>query len=228
MYLKTLAELGGEFEPVPIGRAAARLAVTPASANEMMKRLGESGYVMHLPYKGVTLTEGGRRLANSVIRRQRLWECFLVERLNLNWARAYEMACDLEHATAPEVTEVLAAFLNHPASCPHGNPIPNPASPFRDANLAPLSGMKAGDSGFIRAVTPESTDVLAYLAERDLLPGRQFEVVEVAPLQGPLTLRLVRQAGIPEDGREVVLGKTLARLVMVETKASANPEADHE
>ncbi len=228
MYLKTVAELGGESQPVSIGRVAERLGVTPASANEMMKRLGESDYIDHLPYKGVTLTDSGRRLANSVIRRQRLWECFLVERLKLDWARAYEMACDLEHATAPEVTEALAAFLDHPARCPHGNPIPDPANPSPTLRLRPLSELSAGDSGCIRAMTPESSAVLAYLAERNLLPGWQVDVIEVAPMEGPLTLRLGRPAGDLDDGREVVLGKALAGLVMIEMGNCAELEEAHE
>jgi DtxR family Mn-dependent transcriptional regulator len=228
MYLKTVAELGGEFEPVSIGRVAERLGVTPASANEMMKRLGESGFIDHLPYKGVTLTGGGRRLANSVIRRQRLWECFLVERLNLEWAKAYEMACELEHATAPEVTEALADFLDHPAHCPHGNPIPDPASPSPRVRLTPLSELKPGDRGCIRAIAPESSDVLAYLADRDLLPGRQAEVIEVAPLEGPLSLILGRHGEETFGGREVILGKTLAGLVMVELNECGESQVDYE
>lgn len=228
MYLKVVAELGGEFEPVSIGRVAERLGVTPASANEMIKRLGESGFINHLPYKGVTLTAGGRRLANSVIRRQRLWECFLVERLNLDWARVYEIACELEHATAPEVTEALAAFLNHPAHCPHGNPIPDPSSPSPGVRLTPLSELKPGDQGCIRAVAPESSDVLSYLADRDLLPGRQVEIVEAAPLEGPLTLKLGRQGQETFGGREVILGKTLAGLVMVELNECGVSQVDYE
>ena len=87
MYLKTVAELGGEHGPVPIGRVAKRMGVSPVSANEMMKRLGEQRLIQHQMYKGVSLTDDGRRLANSVIRRQRLWECFLVDHLKLDWAR---------------------------------------------------------------------------------------------------------------------------------------------
>jgi DtxR family Mn-dependent transcriptional regulator len=227
MYLKTLAELGGEYEPISIGRMAERLAVTTASANEMIKRLEEAGFIDRLPYKGLTLTVNGRHLANSVIRRQRLWECFLVERLSLDWAKAYEMACDLEHATAPEVTEALAAFLDYPSHCPHGNPIPYRESALPNDHLTPLAELRAGESGAIRAMVPKSSEVLAYMAGKDLLPGRLVEVTEVAPLEGPLTLRLTDQAGEPGDGREVVLGKTLAALVMVEmTKANESQVGD--
>jgi DtxR family Mn-dependent transcriptional regulator len=228
MYLKTVAELGGEFEPVSIGRVAERLGVTPASAAEMMKRLGESDYIDHLPYKGVTLTEDGRRLANSVIRRQRLWECFLVERLKLDWAEAYGMACDLEHATAPEVTEALASFLDHPGQCPHGNPIPDPDSPSPSVRLTPLSELHPGDSALIRAMAPESSDVLAYLAERGMLPGRRVEVVEVAPLEGPLTLKVGWAADEAPNDREVVLGKALAGLIMIEMHECGESQVNYE
>jgi DtxR family Mn-dependent transcriptional regulator len=228
MYLKTVAELGGESEPVSIGRVAERLGISPVSANEMMKRLGESGYIDHLPYKGVTLTQDGRRLANNVIRRQRLWECFLVDRLTIDWARAYELACDLEHATAPEVTEALAAFLDHPTTCPHGNVIPGPAGQASEATTVRLAELNAGQSACVRAIAPESSDVLAYLAEKDLLPGRLVGVTEVAPLKGPLTLTITEPQAEPESGREVVLGLALAQLVLVEVVARSGAEADHE
>src|SRR5512134_1974215 len=124
MYLKAMAEMGNR-EAVAIGRLAERLSVTPVSANEMVKRLGEQGLTTHTPYKGVTLTKKGREVASNVIRRQRLWEVFLYEHLNIEWSKVYELACSLEHATAPEVTEALAEFLEHPQTCPRGNPIPD-------------------------------------------------------------------------------------------------------
>jgi DtxR family Mn-dependent transcriptional regulator len=217
MYLKTIAELGGESGPVPIGRVAERLGISPVSANEMMKRLAEYDYIDHLPYKGVTLTEEGQNMANSVIRRQRLWECFLVDRLKMDWARSYELACDLEHATAPQVTDALAEFLDYPATCPHGNSIPDHAGRMYDAPPISLAEINAGESARIRAVAPESSDVLAYLAERDLLPGRRVTVVEAAPLEGPLTLQVSEPADEDVTTREVVLGMALANLVLVET-----------
>src|SRR5512145_1864721 len=89
MYLKAMAELGNG-ETVAIGRLAQRLDVTPVSANEMVKRLGDQGLVSHTPYKGVNLTEKGREVACDVLRRQRLWEVFLYEHLKIEWAKIYE------------------------------------------------------------------------------------------------------------------------------------------
>ena len=106
MYLKAMVELS-DREMVGIGRLAERLRVTSVSANEMVRRLSEQGLVKHTPYKGVALTKKGREAACNVLRRQRLWECFLYDHLKIEWALVYEFACSLEHATGPEVTEAL-------------------------------------------------------------------------------------------------------------------------
>jgi DtxR family Mn-dependent transcriptional regulator len=209
MYLKSVAELGGTEEPVPIGRVAERLGISPVSASEMMRRLGEQGFIEHRPYKGVTLTGDGRRLAHSVIRRQRLWECFLVDQLKLDWARAYELACSLEHATEPEVVEALAVYLNHPDRCPHGNPIPGPAGEIAPTETAPLDSLSVGRQGEILAILPENGEVLAYLDDKGIRPGQRLKVVEAAPLEGPLTLEIEGRAD------RVALGLGLAALVLV-------------
>jgi DtxR family transcriptional regulator, Mn-dependent transcriptional regulator len=189
MYLKALAELETR-EPVAISRLAARLGVTQVSATEMVKRLAEQNWLTHLPYKGVLLTEKGKEIAYDVIRRQRLWECFLYIHLKIEWARVYELACNLEHATAPEVTEALAAFLGNPSVCPRGNPIPAADGSFTPLNGIPLSGAKIGQKAQVLAVQASDVDVLAYLQARHILPGRQIQVLAAAPLQGPLTIQI--------------------------------------
>jgi DtxR family transcriptional regulator, Mn-dependent transcriptional regulator len=208
MYLKSVAELGGEWRPVSIGRVAERLGISPVSANEMMKRLSEQRFIHHEPYKGVTLTSSGQQLANNVIRRQRLWECFLVDHLRLDWARAHDLACSLEHATASEVTEALAGYLDNPAVCPHGNPIPGPEGEMAQPPSIPLAELAVGDSGRIQAISPENGEVLAYIQERGLVPGLLVKVIEAAPLRGPLTLQIGRDS--------VTLGLALAERVLVE------------
>lgn len=208
MYLKAMAEMSGR-ESVAIGRLAERLSVTPVSANEMIKKLGEQGLVSHTPYKGVNLTKKGKEAACSVLRRQRLWEVFLYEHLKIEWARIYELACSLEHATAPEVTEALAAFLGDPKTCPRGNPIPDVNGVITPLNGVTLSEAEVGQTAVVLAVNATSTDVLKYLQERDILPGHVLDIVEAAPLKGPLTLRV--------DGKkEAALGLSMAEFVIVE------------
>ena len=206
MYLKAMSELGDR--DVAIARLAERLGVTNVSANEMMRRLGDQGLVTHAPYKGVTLTKKGREVASNVIRRQRLWERFLYDHLKIEWALVYELACSLEHATAPEVTEALAEFLHHPKTCPRGNPIPDADGRFTPLGSRLLSEVSVGDSTVVLAVNATATDVLKYLQEKKIMPGQKIKVLEAAPLQGPLT--------VLSGGKEVALGLSLAQFVIVE------------
>ncbi|MEW6028940.1 MAG: metal-dependent transcriptional regulator [Chloroflexota bacterium] len=208
MYLKAMFELNSR-EVVAIGRLAERLNVTPVSANEMVRRLSEQGLVTHTPYKGVALTEKGLEVAWNVMRRQRLWEVFLYKHLKIEWSKIYELACSLEHATAPEVTEALAEFLGDPKTCPRGNPIPAADGSFTPLDGVPLNAAAVGETVRVLAVNATSTEVLRYLQERGLLPGTVVTIVDAAPLQGPLALRV--------DGREVALGLSLAEFVIVKS-----------
>jgi len=209
MYLKAMVELGAG-DVVAVGRLAGRLGVTNVSASEMVRRLTDQGLMAHTPYKGVALTKTGRAAAWSVLRRQRLWECFLYEHLKIEWAKLYELACSLEHATAPEVTEALAVFLGDPKFCPRGNPIPS-----ADGSLTPLNGIVLRDAPVgthvrVLAVNATETDVLKYLQERNILPGSELTIIEAAPMDGPLTLRVGK--------KDVALGLLLAEFVIVEVK----------
>ena len=207
MYLKAMAELGAG-DVVAVGQLAGRLGVTNVSANEMVHRLTDQGLVSHTPYKGVALTQSGQNAACNVLRRQRLWECFLYQYLHIEWAKLYELACALEHATAPEVTEALAKFLGDPKFCPRGNPIPTAEGLITPLNGILLRDAPIGSTVRVLAVSATETVLLRYLQEREILPGRELSVVEAAPMQGPLTLRV--------QGREVALGLLLAEFVIVE------------
>src|SRR3990172_10185011 len=208
MYLKAMIELS-DCERVASGRLAERLSVTSVSVNEMVRRLSEQGLVKHTPYKGVALTKKGREAACNVVRRQRLCECFLYDHLKIEWTQLYELACSLEHATAPEVTEALAVFLGDPKTCPRGNPIPAADGSFTPLNGIPLNMVAVGATVRVLAVNATATDVIKHLYKRELLPGHEVKVVEAAPLQGPLTLRV--------DGKETALGLSLAEFVIVES-----------
>lgn len=207
MYLKTIAELGFDGSPVSIARVAERLGISPVSANEMMKRLVEQALVEHVRYKGVTLTENGRYIALNVMRRQRLWERFLVDHLQMEWSGVYEMACRLEHATSNVLAEALSAYLGHPTVCPHGGPIPNSDGTLPDMHKRPLTTLRVGEKGCIHSIQPTTTDVYAYLNRYQVLPNQNFTVAEIAPMQGPITLDLA--------SGKVALGRALAELVWV-------------
>ena len=214
MYLKTVSELAAGDGLAPISALAERLGVSTVSATEMVHRLCEKGLLDHTPYKGVALTEDGRRRARRVIRRHRLWECFLVDYLNLPWEKVHDYACRLEHATDTAVTEALAAFLHNPATCPHGNPIPSADGDVTAVHDTPLSDLQPGDRGAITRIHPESELLLDYLAARHILPGQPLEFEELAPFNGPLMIKI--------DGETHALGQEIAAHIFTEPAHDVN------
>lgn len=217
MYLKTIAELSEDDVPVVIARVAERLGVSPVSANEMMKRLVDQELIEHERYKGVKLTENGRFYAHSVIRRQRLWECFLVDRLNFNWSGSYEAACRLEHATSNVLAEALSVYLDHPTICPHGNPIPRADGTMPKEEGTPLVKLCLGESATVLSIIPTNTEVFSYLGQHNIVPGQKLTIVEKAPMDGPMTVRV--------EGQRVALGLPMAATVLVQPQREGQATA---
>ena len=207
MYLKSLYELGRTQDPVPVTALAERLGITTVSASEMVRRLQTRKLVRHKPYKGVRLTPDGEVRAIAVLRRHRLWERFLTDRLGMSWAEAHDAACHLEHAANDQVVDALDSFLEHPETCPHGNPIPRSGVEQASGEEHPLSQMEVGDRAKVLRVRDEGEALLAYLEGQGLKPGRGVELVGIAPFDGPRTLRLGR--------REAVIGREAAEHIMV-------------
>jgi len=157
------------------------------------------------------LTEAGRETAWDVIRRERLWERFLVDQLKLDPARAIGWACQLEHATAPEVIEALDGFLQYPATCPQGQPIPRSADDAVHGEGRMLSEAEIGERVRLTAFDDEDPEVLTYLQRQGLAIGQVVSVVEMGPRRSPLTLRL-------ENG-QAVIGRDLALTIQTERVA---------
>ena len=131
----------------------------------------------------------------------------MYDHLKIEWSKVYEFACSLEHATAPEVTEALAGFLNHPSTCPRGNTIPDEHGVFAPLKGRVISELKPGESATVLAVSATDTEVLKYLQDKNILPGQELKFIEAAPFQGPLTVSV--------NGKEVALGLSLVDYVIV-------------
>ena len=187
-YLQTICKLGGEQSPVALSALADQLGISSVSANEMIKKLVARELVTYEPYKGVTLTAEGQTQALRVVRRHRLWERFLADVLGIPWDRVHEEACQLEHATSSLVEEKLAQLLNEPETCPHGYPVAGTDCCSEEG--LPLSGMEPGQRAVVLRVSEHNTDLLRYLAELELRPQAVIEIEEVAPFDGPLTVRV--------------------------------------
>ncbi len=194
--------------PVSTSAVAERLDVTPASASGMLKKLDELGLVTHVPYRGVALTETGRRVALEVLRHHRLLELYLAESLGLPWDRVHAEAEVLEHHISEEVEERIAAKLGHPTRDPHGDPIPTRELEIEEAETVSLDALAPGARGVFVRVSDSDPAMLRYLSDRGISPGHAFAVVDKQPFAGPLFVAF---------GDDVhVLGGALARAMRVE------------
>ena len=207
MYLKTINVLMIGNDAVPISALAKRLSVTNVSATEMVHKLQDQGLLEHEPYRGVLLTREGHKRASQILRNHRLWECFLVEKLNLPWERVHDLACRMEHVIDAEVVETLAFYLGQPEACPHGNPTPTVDGKIAPAKGTPLSEQKSGEGGVIMSIHPESTLLLKYLADRNIKSGRRILIEDIAPLNGPFTISC--------DSQTSVLGREIAAHIYI-------------
>ncbi len=198
-------ERGGERATT--SALAARLGVQPASVTGMVKRLAESELVAYTPYGGADLTPEGRRTALSVARHHRVIERFLVDTLGVPWDEVHVEAHRLEHALSDALVDRLDALLGHPATCPHGSPIPAADGRVAQPLHIALSELPAGRFGIVAEVDDEDAAFVRYVGELGLVPGAAVEIVAVAPFDGPLTLRI--------RGQEQVIGGRAASRVWV-------------
>jgi DtxR family Mn-dependent transcriptional regulator len=208
-YLKAIWELAVESGDVASTKGVAeRLSVSAASVSNMFARLQEMGLVEHERYRGATLTERGKREALRLVRRHRLIETFLLEHLGYPWQEVHEEAERLEHAVSDGFTERLAEFLGHPDHDPHGGPIPSPEGVLEADDSFPLSQAVAGRRLRISKVRDEDAEMLDYLGDRNLVPGRLLTVREVRALDGVVMVE-------DEEAEVYALGEPLARYVFV-------------
>ncbi len=207
-YAKAIYALEQRQGAVSTNALAERLGVTAGSASGMVKRLGELGLVEHRPYRGVSLTEDGRRVALEVMRHHRLLELYLVQSLGVSWDRVHEEAEVLEHVLSEELEELIAAALGDPTHDPHGDPIPTRELEIEEGESESLQSLEPGDRARFTRVSDSDPDMLRFLADRGIAPGDELEVIDKQPFDGPLFVRF---------GDDVhVLGGGLATAMRVE------------
>jgi len=212
MYLVTIARLREGGNPVPLSQVADALSVSAVSVNEMCRKLQDQGLLVYQPYKGASLTSEGERRAHYILRRHRLWEVFLVERLGFDYQQAHEAACQLEHSTPEAVADRLDDFLGIPEVNPEGLAIPRANGRLPEWRLAPLSGMAAGVRGHVvRVEMPDASK--GFLLKHGVSPGAPFTVLAVGD-QGMLL-----QIG----ASSVSLSMELAEAVVVEPGSKSSP-----
>ena len=207
-YLKAIYELSRDDEPAATSAIADRLGLAAGSVTGMLKRLAEQGLIEHVPYYGARLTRGGAREAVRLIRRHRILELFLVEVLGCGWDEVHEEAERLEHVVTDRLIARMAAVLGDPEEDPHGAPIPAVGGAFRERRFPTLGEIEVGAVAVVRRVPDEDAAALRYLAELELVPGAELELLERAPFNGPLRVLLA--------GSERIVGAELAGMLEVE------------
>ena len=203
-YLKVIYAVSHEGEAASTSEIAEALDVQPASVSGMVKRLAESGYVEHLPYRGVRLSAEGEREALRIIRRHRVLETYLSQRLGYSWDDVHAEAELLEHAASDELIDRMASALEDPSHDPHGAPIPTRAGEVEITDHPTLADVRPGARVFIRAVRDDDPERLRYMEAQGLLPGVLLRVDSTDPFDGPITLRVGEGDAAPQTiGREL-------------------------
>ncbi|MEW5917533.1 MAG: metal-dependent transcriptional regulator [Gemmatimonadota bacterium] len=209
-YLKAIYDIERSGAAAATNDIAARLGIAAASVSGMIRRLADQGLISHERYKGTRLTPAGRKAALRTIRRHRVIESYLAQALGYPWDRVHEEAERLEHAASDELVDRMARAIGEPAIDPHGAPIPTREGDVDETPSRTLLDLHAGQRSRVVSVADEDADLLRYVAKLGLQPGAEVEVVERAPFDGPLTLRVAR------DQDAVQVGAPLAALIRVE------------
>jgi DtxR family Mn-dependent transcriptional regulator len=188
-YLKAILQLAGGKGAVTTSALAERLRISQPSVTAMTKKLAADGLVERVPYRGVTLTPRGRRIALEVLRHHRLLELFLADTLGLPLDEVHEEAERLEHVLSEELEARIDAALGYPTHDPHGDPIPDRELRLAASDGRALAELAVGESTTVARVPDWDAGLLRYLTELGLVPGASVEVVAHAPFGGPVTIR---------------------------------------
>lgn len=189
-HIKAIHSLATIHSKASTNAIGERLSTKASSVTDMLKKLADKGLVKHEPYHGVRLTSKGQILALHLVRKHRLWETFLVERLGFNWAEVHEIAEQLEHISSDKLVDSLDAYLGHPAFDPHGDPIPDRNGRIQERKTKPLAACKAGDRVRIALVGESNDELLQLLSGKGIRLGSIMTLETVHAFDGSLDVHL--------------------------------------
>jgi len=194
-YVKAIYQLSAvaDDRAAATGKLAESLGVSPGTVTSMLKTLSESGLAEYVPYEGARLTDAGRTLALRVLRRHRLIELFLVRTLNLSWDEVHEEAENMEHAVSDLLIDRIDAFLDYPATDPHGDPIPKADGTVARSAGRRLSQLPVGACFRVARVLDQSAEFLRYLTETGLKLSAQGTVIANRGESGTITVEVAKQ-----------------------------------
>lgn len=190
-YLKAIYHLSeGNTEAVSTNQIAEMTSTKAASVTDMLKKLAEKKLINYIKYQGVTLTSTGVNAAVNIIRKHRLWEVFLVEKLGFKWDEVHDIAEELEHINSETLINRLDDFLGNPAADPHGDPIPDRSGLIKHKKLVKISEMQTGESGTVSGVSEHSSVFLKLLEKLGLTLGTKIIISELIEFDGSIMLTI--------------------------------------
>ncbi|NHF60398.1 metal-dependent transcriptional regulator [Flavobacteriaceae bacterium TP-CH-4] len=190
-YVKVIYHLGkGDNATVSTNAVARQMQTKPSSVTDMVKKLSEKGVVNYRPYKGVSLTEYGKKVALSLVRKHRLWEVFLVDKLDFSWDEVHEVAEQLEHIKSEKLVDQLDKHLGYPTIDPHGDPIPSKNGEFKRAIKKTLNEVPVGTNGICVGVKDSSAPFLKFLDKNNIALGDTILVIDKEEFDGSLHIQI--------------------------------------
>ncbi len=195
-YLKAIYHLQSEQDIVTTNELAAALQAKPASITDMLKKLKAEKLLIYERYQGFKLNNEGKKVALQIIRKHRLWEYFLVKKLQFGWDEVHEMAEELEHLTSKKLIDRLDAFLDFPETDPHGDPIPDSQGKFNHQKQVSLLELPMNKPVKVSGVASQTSEMLELLEHKNIRIGTRLEIKKKFPFDNSVELKIRNQAPI--------------------------------
>lgn len=209
-YLKTIFHLERKYPAgVSTNALAEQMETKASSVSDMVKKLSEKKLVDYIKYQGVKLSPAGKEIAIEIVRKHRLWEVFLVEKLNFNWDEVHEVAEQLEHIKSEKLTRELDKFLDFPQRDPHGDPIPDAEGNFLVSNKTLLSELEKGETAICVGVRDSSAAFLQFLDKNNIALGKEIRVLEKESFDNSMLVKL--------DDRKLQISQIISNNLYIKT-----------
>jgi len=208
-YLKAVYHLQKENSAVSTNDIADYLVMKASSVSDMLKKLSEKKYINYQKYKGTSLTKKGKLIALKIIRKHRLWETFLVDKLGFGWAEVHLIAEQLEHINSEELVDKLDDFLKHPKYDPHGDPIPKKDGKIESLNQKLLVDLEIKEKGIITGVKKGTPSLLNYLDKEKIKLGDKLQVIEIIEFDHSFHVKI--------NNKKIMLSEKISKNLLVET-----------
>lgn len=211
-YLKAIFKISErDGKPASTNAISGEMSTSAASVTDMVKRLSDKALIHYERYRGVTLTEQGEEIATHLIRKHRLWEVFLVDKLHFSWDEVHEIAEQLEHIKSQRLVERLDEYLGFPKFDPHGDPIPDADGNFTVRKQVLLSELKTGEQGVVVGVQDHTTAFLQYLDRMELVLGTPVQLLEFFEYDESMRVLI-------NEKREQVLSKKVCQNLFIQKR----------